>query len=182
MPAPELATDRLRLRHWRDADLPLFAAMNADPDVMAHFAGTLSAAESDRLAERLRAELSSEAFGLWALEIPGTMGFAGFVGLTRPRFDAYFTPCIEIGWRLARPAWGHGYASEATALALRHGFATLGVADIFAITVPANLRSRAVMQRIGMTHVGEFEHPSVADGHALKRHLIFRKGKEDALP
>ena len=112
MRAPELQTDRLYLRRWRATDRQPFAALNADPRVMEHFRAPLSHEESDALASRIEGHFNQYGFGLWAVEIAGTAPFAGFIGLSIPRFEAPFTPCVEIGWRLAAEYWGCGYATE----------------------------------------------------------------------
>lgn len=173
---PEVRTARLVLRRWRDADLPPFAALNADPRVVEHLPGPLSRAESDRLAARADAHFDAHGFGPWAVEIPGEAAFAGFVGLFVPEFAAPFTPCVEIGWRLAAPHWGRGYATEGARAALDFGFAALGLAEIVAFTVPANVRSRRVMAKLGMTHdpADDFEHPALPAGHPLRPHVLYR--------
>jgi RimJ/RimL family protein N-acetyltransferase len=130
---PELArieTPRLLLREWTDADLEPYAAMNADPAVMEHFPALLSRAESDAQAGRIRAQAEERGFGLYAVELPGRAPFIGFVGLMAPTFEAHFTPCVEIGWRLARAHWGLGYASEGARAALRFGFERVGLREI----------------------------------------------------
>jgi RimJ/RimL family protein N-acetyltransferase len=166
---------RVALRPWVDADLEPFAAMNADAEVMRHFVAPLTRAESDALAERLRAVVESLGYGLWALDVPG-LGFAGFVGLSPsvpfdvPGFPA---PVTEIGWRLARAAWGRGYATEAARLALDYAFGRLGAEAIVSFTATSNLRSQAVMQRLGLVQRGEFDHPRIAEGHPLRRHVLY---------
>lgn len=176
MPATSLTTARLILRHWHPEDLAPFAAMNADPRVMEHFPGTLDQAASDALARALGGELARDSFGLWAVEVPGIAPFVGFVGLRQPTFEAHFTPCIEIGWRLAFPYWGRGYATEATLAVVAHAFGPLGLDELVSFTVPANLRSRAVMERLGMTRspADDFDHPRLALGHPLRRHVLYR--------
>jgi ribosomal-protein-alanine N-acetyltransferase len=176
MTVATIVTPRLRLRDWRDADLPAFAALNADPRVMAHFPETLDRAASDAMAERIRAHFAEHGFGFWAVEVPGEADFIGAVGLAVVGFPAHFTPAIEIGWRLAPEHWGKGYATEAAAAALAHGFGPLGLAEVVAFTVPANHRSRQVMQRLGMTRssADDFLHPSVPEGHELRPHVLYR--------
>jgi RimJ/RimL family protein N-acetyltransferase len=173
---PELTTRRLLLRGWREGDLERFAAMNADPAVMEHFPATLSRASSDRLVGEIQRGWAEHGFGLWAVERADDRSFIGFVGLSRPSFEAHFTPAVEVGWRLARDAWGHGHATEAARAALRFGFETLGLAEIVSFTVPANLRSRAVMERLGMTRdpSDDFDHPKLPGGHRLRRHVLYR--------
>jgi ribosomal-protein-alanine N-acetyltransferase len=176
MPVPELATARLRLRAWHDADREAWAALNADPEVMAHFPTTLTRATSDRLVDLTMAGWAENGFGLWALERAEDGLFLGFTGLSRPSFEAHFTPAVEVGWRLARRAWGHGFATEAARAALAFGFETLGLEEIVSFTVPANVRSRAVMERIGMDHdpADDFDHPKLPEGHPLRRHVLYR--------
>jgi RimJ/RimL family protein N-acetyltransferase len=173
---PMLDTLRLHLRLWRDEDLTPFAALNADPAVMEFFPKLLDRAESDALAARIRAHFDRRGFGLWAVEAPGVADFIGFVGLCVPGFEAHFTPCVEIGWRLARPYWGRGYATEAARGALEYGFRRLAIAEIVSFTVPANQRSRNVMERIGMTRspADDFDHPALPAGHPLRRHVLYR--------
>jgi ribosomal-protein-alanine N-acetyltransferase len=169
-------TPRLLLRRWRDRDREVFARLNADPEVMAYFPSVLDRAASDALADRIEAHFSEHEFGPWAVEVQGGESFIGFVGLARVGFDAHFTPAVEIGWRLARSSWGHGYATEGAREACRVAFEALRLPEIVSFTVPANLRSRAVMERIGMTHDtgGDFDHPRLAEGHPLRRHVLYR--------
>jgi len=176
-----IATARTLLRLWRPEDEPAFAAMCADPEVMRHFPALMTRAESDALVGRIRAHHEQRGFGLWALEIPGLVPFAGFVGLSIPRFEAHFTPCVEIGWRLAPTAWGKGYATEAAQAALDHGFQILKLDEIVSFTVPANERSWRVMQRIGMHRdpTDDFDLPTIAQGHRLRRHLLYRLTSEE---
>ena len=176
VPAPTIRTHRLLLRMWRDEDRVPFAALNADPRVMEHFPKLLDRAESDAVAARIRENFDRRGFGLWAVEVPGVAEFIGFVGLSVPHFEAHFTPCVEIGWRLARDHWGFGLASEAARAAVDFGFSQLELDQIVSFTVPANKRSRAVMERIGMTRtpVDDFDHPSLPDGHPLRRHVLYR--------
>jgi RimJ/RimL family protein N-acetyltransferase len=172
----ELATARLLLRRWRDDDLPAFARLNADPRVVEHMPRALTRAESDALAERITAHFAEHGFGLWAVEAPGVASFVGFVGLARPAFAAHFTPCVEVGWRLAAEHWGRGYATEGARAALEFGRDDAGLTEVVSYTVPANLRSRRVMEKLGMTHDprDDFEHPSLPEGHPLRRHVLYR--------
>jgi RimJ/RimL family protein N-acetyltransferase len=175
-----ITTERLVLRRWNEADLAPFAALNADPRVMEHFPGTLSRDASDALVERMDAHLVAHGWGLWAVEVPGVMPLAGFVGLA-PADHVLGRPTVEIGWRLARAAWGRGYATEGARAALRVGFEQVGLDEIVSFTVPANVRSRAVMERIGMAHDpdGDFHHPGVdASSYPhLVRHVLYRIGR-----
>jgi RimJ/RimL family protein N-acetyltransferase len=174
-----LVTERLRLRTWRDSDLEPFATLNADPEVMRHFPATLDRAASDALVGRIKAHFDHHGFGPWVVEIPDVTECAGFVGLMVPTFEAHFTPCIEIGWRLARQYWGKGYATEAATVALDYAFEVLQADEVVAMTVPSNRRSRAVMERLGMSQdpADDFDHPSLPVGHALQRHVLYRKAR-----
>jgi ribosomal-protein-alanine N-acetyltransferase len=182
-PVQGLRSARLLLRDWRDDDLPAFAALNADPEVMRWLSSTLTRAESDALAARIRAELAERGFGCWAVEVPGEASFVGFVGLSVPRFEAAFTPCVEAGWRLARPWWGRGIASEAARAAIAHGFGAAGLAEIVSFASAGNEASRGVMERIGMRRdpAGDFDHPALPAGHALRPHVLYRLQRDDWL-
>jgi ribosomal-protein-alanine N-acetyltransferase len=172
---PTLAGTRVVLRPWRDEDRAPFAAMSADARVMEFFPGLLRRAESDAVVDNIQAHFVRHGFGVWAVEVPDAP-FIGFTGLAVPRFTAPFTPCVEIAWRLAPSYWGKGYATEAAWLSLRYGFETLGLAEIVAMAVEGNARSRAVMERLGMHHdpADDFDHPSLPDGHPLRRHVLYR--------
>jgi RimJ/RimL family protein N-acetyltransferase len=181
---PILTTTRLRLRQWREADLAPFAALNADPQVMEFFPKVLTRAESDAVAGRIRDHFTRHGFGFWAVEAPGAADFVGFVGLAVPSFTAHFTPCVEIGWRLAREHWGHGYATEAASAALAFGFGDRALEEIVAFTVPANIPSRRVMGRLGMRRLptDDFEHPAIPEGHPLRPHVLYRLRRTDWKP
>lgn len=172
----DLYTDRLVLRRWRHEDRHPFAALNANPRVMEHFPKFLTREESDAAVDRIEAHFRDHGFGWWAVEIPGVTPFAGFIGLNHPRFEAPFTPCVEIGWRLAADYWGQGYATEGAQAALKYGFETLGLPEILSFTAVTNHRSRRVMEKLGMTHNAEddFDHPLLPAGHPLQRHVLYR--------
>lgn len=179
MSGAPLRGDRVTLRAWTDADLAPFAALNADPEVMRHMTRPLTRDESDAFVGRVRAHFAEHGFGLWALDVPG-LGFAGFVGLSAnvpfelPLPGLQPHPC-EIGWRLARAAWGRGYATEAAALALRHGFEVAKLMQIVSFTAADNLASQAVMKRIGLTLRGAFDHPRLPPDHRSYRHVLYAK-------
>src|SRR5262245_36768653 len=179
---PELRTERLLLRCWREADRAPFAALNADPRVMEHFPELLSREKSDAQVQRIEAHFQQHGYGLWAVEVPGVTPFAGFIGINVPRIEAHFTPCVEIGWRLAADCWGRGYATEGARAAAAFGFQQLGLAEIVSYTVPANVRSRRVMEKLGMTHdpADDFDHPLLPAGHPLRRHVLYRLGRKAA--
>lgn len=173
---PELRTERLILRAWRESDREPFAALNADPLVMEHFPDVLTRAESDAMVDRILDRWARGRPSLWAIEVPGVDPFIGFVGLLEPTFDAPFTPCVEVGWRIAAAHWGRGFASEGARAALAHGVDTLGLDEIVSFTVPANTRSRRVMEKLGMTHdpADDFDHPNLPPGHPLQAHVLYR--------
>jgi RimJ/RimL family protein N-acetyltransferase len=174
--APQLETERLVLRRWRDSDLDAYAALNADPEVMEHFPSTLTRKESRRSIEIIEARFDELGYGLWAAEVPGLASCVGFIGLNPVTFDAPFAPAVEVGWRLGRRYWGHGYATEGARAALAFGFDTLGLDEIVSFTTPGNRRSWRVMQKLGMTRdpADDFDHPVIADGHPLRRHVLYR--------
>jgi ribosomal-protein-alanine N-acetyltransferase len=143
---------------------------------MEHFESALTRAESDAMVDRIEAAFDEHGYGLWAVELLGGGALAGFIGLSIPSFEAHFTPAVEVGWRLGREHWGHGYATEGARAALRYGFDEAGLDEIVSFTVPANARSRHVMERIGMTHdpADDFDHPRFPEGHRLRRHVLYR--------
>lgn len=172
----ELRTQRTLLRQWQDSDLEPWAEMNADPAVRQHFASVLTHDEALAEAARMRSTLARRGWGPWVLEVPGVLPFAGFVGLMVPAWSAHFTPAVEIGWRLPRPAWGQGYAAEAAAAAAAFAFEALGLDELVALTLPGNQRSRRVMHRIGMVHDadGDFAHPRLPADHPMSLHVLYR--------
>lgn len=173
---PTLRTERLLLRPWRDSDLEPFARMNADREVMMHFPATLEAKESNALVAKIRKHFDDHGFGLWAVEVPYVAPFIGFIGLWKTPFVARFTPCVEVGWRLAQEHWGHGYATEGARAAVRYGFDQLGLEEIVAFTLPRNQASRRVMEKIGMYRHerDDFDHPRLPLGHPMRRHVLYR--------
>ena len=173
-------TERLLLRRWTDADLVPFAALNADPNVMEHFPAPLSRVESDALARRADAFLAENGWGLWAVQLIENGRFVGFTGLTPVRPSLPFAPAVEVGWRLARWVWGRGYATEAATQALRVAFDDVGLNEVVSFTAAANVRSQAVMRRLGMTHdpVGDFDHPAVPTDSPLRPHVLYRIARD----
>jgi RimJ/RimL family protein N-acetyltransferase len=170
----EPATARLLLRQWRSSDRTPFAQLNADPRVMEFFPSSLTREQSDAMADRCESFISERGWGLWAVELKTDGSFIGYVGLSIPTAQLPFSPCVEVGWRLAFDYWGYGLATEAAEEALRVGFEVLELAEIVSFTAVANRRSRAVMERLRMTESGLFEHPSVPVGSALREHCLFR--------
>ena len=172
----ELHTRRCVLRQWKDSDLAPWCALNADTDVRRYFPSVASVEQARCEAQRCRDAIAQRGWGMWALEIPGVMSFAGFVGLAVPHYDAPWIPAVEIGWRLARAAWGQRLATEAAKAALDFGFTRLLLREIVAITVPANTPSRRVMDRLGMVRdeAGDFDHPRIEAGHPMQHHVLYR--------
>ena len=171
-----IQTKRLILRPWKKEDLEPFAKLNADPKVMEYFLSTLTPDESNRLAERISNTIENQGWGLWAVSVPNVSDFIGFIGLSSPLFSAHFTPAVEIGWRLAREFWGNGYATEGALAVLQYGFNILKLEEIVSFTTTTNMRSRHVMEKIGMHHnpKDDFDHPNVPEGHPLERHVLYR--------
>lgn len=171
-----IRTPRLLLRGWREEDLEPFLAMSNDARVMEFFPAFLARQECEAMVQRITAHHQQHGFGYWAVEIPGVTAFAGFIGLAVPRFDAHFTPCVEIGWRLMAEVWGCGYATEGARAALEFGFQRVGLEEIVSMTAVINVRSQRVMEKLGMSRspADDFDHPLVTDGHVLKRHVLYR--------
>ncbi len=180
---PELRTERLVLREWWDEDLDPFAAMNADPEVMRFLVKQMARVESDYRAAQIREHFRIHGFGKWAVEVRDTARFIGFVGIEQVTFEAPFTPNVEIGWRLAREAWGQGFATEAARAAMTFGFDKLGLNEIVSFTVPDNVPSRRVMERLGMTRdpAEDFDHPFLAEGHPLRKHVLYRLSRSECV-
>ena len=174
-------TERLVLRHWRETDREPFARLNADPRVMEFMAGQLSREQSDLLVERIEAHFRKHGFGLCAAELRRDGSFIGFVGLAVPGFECAFTPCVEIGWRLAADHWGQGLATEGAREMVRYAFEVAGLDALVSFTAPGNVRSRRVMEKLGMTHdaADDFDHPKLPESHTLQRHVLYRlKGSD----
>lgn len=174
-----LETDRLLLRQWVDADLGPFAALNGDARVMAHFPSVLTPVQSDALANHCRALMAAQGWGVWAIEHKVSGQFIGMAGLHIPSPDLPFSPCVEVAWRLGYDYWGHGYATEAATAAIDTGFGQLDLAEVVAFTTMGNVRSQAVMQRLGMVRLDNtFLHPDLPVGHAQAEHCLYRLSKE----
>ena len=171
-----LTTPRLHLRRWRDSDREPFQAIDADPRVMEFMPGPLSPQQSDDLIDRIEQHFDRHGFGLYAAEFIETKTLIGFIGPNIPSYDAPFMPAVEIGWRLAAGYWGRGLATEGARAVVHHAFNTLQLSSLVSFTVPENLRSRRVMEKLGMTHnpVDDFDHPSLPPGHSLRRHVLYR--------
>jgi RimJ/RimL family protein N-acetyltransferase len=176
----EVDTQRLRLRQWKSSDYAPFAALNSDAKVMEFFPSVLTSAESDAMADRCQSLIEERGWGFWAVEAKATQEFIGFVGLHTPSAELPFSPCVEVGWRLAFQHWGKGFASEAAREAIRIGFQLLGLREIVSFATVGNLRSRAVIERLGMQASGTFEHPQVPAMSGLSQHCLYRlEGRTD---
>ena len=177
MMLPALRTTRLLLRPWRSEDRDALAAMNADPRVMEYFPKTMTLEESQAMFDRFHAHVDEHGFGIWAVEIPGVAACAGFLGLWRPKFVTHFTPCVEMGWRLAAAHWNRGYATEGAKAAMTYGFESLALDELVAFTAVENVRSRRVMEKLGMTWnpADDFDHPNMPEGHPVRRQVLYRK-------
>lgn len=175
-----LATQRLLLRPWQESDRLPFQKLNSDPDVMEFMPSPLTAEESDQAMERIEEHFEHYGFGLYAAELRENETFVGFIGLSVPAFDAPFMPAVEIGWRLAVEYWGRGLATEGAQEMLRYAFEDLALSSLVSFTVPNNLRSRQVMEKLGMIHdpAADFDHPRLPEGHPLRRHVLYRLDRE----
>jgi ribosomal-protein-alanine N-acetyltransferase len=170
----QIVTPRLILRPWRHRDLSYFAEQNADPVVMQHITGVLTQEESDAYVQQVNLHCARHGFCKWAVEVPGVAEFVGAVGLTYVKFDASFTPAVEVAWRLNRRYWGRGYATEAARAAITDGFDRIQLTEIVSMAVLPNVASMKVMERLGMTRAFEFDHPHHPEGDPLRRHVLYR--------
>ena len=168
-----IATERLILRKWKESDVRPFAEMNADPEVMRYFPNTFSEVETRSMVQRIQSLFDRKGYGLFAVEHKATGQFIGFTGLSIPTFESFFTPCVEIGWRYKKEAWGKGYATEAASACLTYGFETLQLQKIVSFTSPLNVNSEKLMRRIGMKYSGDFDHPLIPKDHRLCRHVLY---------
>lgn len=177
----DLATERLVLRPLATADLEPLTAMHADPAVMDWLAGPLDRDASLAFIARSEERWARDGMGFWSIRAPDEPTFLGLVSLLKVAFDAPFAPAVEVGWRLTHGAWGRGIATEAATAALRFGFGPCDLDEVVAFTIPANRRSRAVMERLGMRHAaaGDFDHPRFASGSAFRRHVLYRLSAAD---
>jgi len=173
-----LETERIILREWRESDLPALAKINADPDVMRYFPASLTVQESENLVNRFQQHIHHNGFGFFALELKSDRQLIGFTGLNKPYYALPFSPCVEIGWRLAKEFWGKGLASEAAGKCLQFAFEQLTLRDVVSFTAVDNVKSRSVMERIGMQNVAQnFQHPLLPTGHALREHVLYKIDK-----
>jgi RimJ/RimL family protein N-acetyltransferase len=176
-----LRTRRLILRRWKESDLLPFATMNADQRVMEFMLGKMTKEETCQSVEGIKKHFDAHGFGRWAVEIADSGKFIGFVGISIPPYTLPFSPCVEVAWRICPEEWGRGYAPEAAKEALRDGFERVELEEIVSFTTLTNLKSRRVMEKLGMQHSPDqnFDHPMVPEGHSLRRHVLYRMGKAD---
>ncbi len=180
MKTSNLETERLLLRQWREQDLPVFASLNSDPEVMEYFPNLLSREESDAMAQKCKALISERGWGFWAVELKNSGEFIGFVGLHKPKLTLPFSPCVEIGWRLLKKHWGNGYATEAAGESLRYAFETICLNEVVSFTTISNIRSRSVMNRLGLGNTSQnFQHPDMQEKHPLSEHVLYKLTKSD---
>ncbi|KHD08019.1 GCN5 family acetyltransferase [Candidatus Thiomargarita nelsonii] len=171
----ELKTNQLLLRQWQKEDFPLFAKINYDSVVMEYYPSVLSEDESNAMAHKFESLISERSWGFWAVELIDENKFIGFVGLHKPTYELPVTPCIEIGWRLAKEYWGKGYATEAARVALKFAFEELGLNEVYSFTSVSNKKSWSVMVRLGMQNTGaNFEHPIIPESHPLREHVLYK--------
>ena len=176
----ELKTERLRLRQWRQEDFPAFAMLNADPEVMEFYPERLNKEESNEMAKRFEALIVYRGWGFWVVEKLDEKAFMGFVGLHEPTYDLPVTPCVEIGWRLAKEYWGYGYASEAANASLEVAFEKLNLPEVYSFTSVLNKKSRTVMERLGMVDMKQnFEHPMIPEDSPLREHVLYKIDKKN---
>lgn len=168
-----IETERLLLRQWKATDLSTYISLNQDKEVMQYFPSLLSEEKTRQHIDVIQKDIEQDGYGLFALERKDTHSFIGFTGFAHPKFEADFTPCIEIGWRLARDQWGMGFATEAAKACLAYGFRTLQFSAIHSFTSVLNTRSEQVMKKIGMQKNGEFDHPLLEEGHYLQKHVLY---------
>ncbi len=180
-PITIVKTERLNLRRWQESDRQPFAEINADPQVMKFFPNLLTREQSDRLVDRIEASFTEHGFGLCAVELRTDHRFLGFIGLSVPNFQATFMPCVVIGWRLEARAWGRGFATEGVRAMVAYGFNILKLNSLLSFTAEQNIRSRRVMEKLGMTFdpADSFDHPNLPYGHLLRRHVLYRLRAEE---
>jgi len=174
-----IQTERLGLREWKESDHDPFAEMNAHPQVMEHFPFLMTREQTDAYLTRIYNHFKEKGYGVYAVDVLDTKEFIGYIGFSCPTWDAYFTPCVEVGWRLTQTAWNKGYATEGATACLQYGFQKLDFENIYSWTSLDNLPSERVMQKIGLVKIDEFDHPLIEKGHRLERHVLYRLEKEN---
>jgi ribosomal-protein-alanine N-acetyltransferase len=169
-----IETERLYLRQWQPEDAVTYVTMNADKEVMRYFPSVLTEEQSRDHIRRITGQIDHHGYGLFAVERKDDHSFIGFTGFAYPKFEAFFTPCIEIGWRIDKKQWNKGFATEAAMACLPFGFEKLGLKEIYSFTSEHNTASEKVMQKIGMKKEGEFDHPLLDEGHYLQKHILYK--------
>lgn len=169
-----ITTKRLKLRLWGDEDVEAFIKLNEDEEVMRFFPTTQTKEQTLAQIARIKTHFTNHNYGLYALERIDKGEFIGYTGFAHPTFTSYFTPCVEIGWRLSKENWNKGFATEAASACLQHGFSALGFEEIYSFTATINLPSIRVMEKIGLKKQGLFEHPALPEGHKLKTHVLYK--------
>ncbi|GAB5525626.1 MAG: GNAT family N-acetyltransferase [Roseivirga sp.] len=170
---------RLGFRTWQENDLPPFTELNADEEVMEFFPSTLSLQQTKEAIGRYQRHFKTHGFGWYAVDLLATDTFIGFIGFSKTEMDVSFSPCIEIGWRLAKPYWGKGLATEGAQICLNYGWHTLGFTEVYSFTASINQRSARVMKKLGMVYQGTFLHPKVEKGHSLEEHRLYKVSKPE---
>jgi RimJ/RimL family protein N-acetyltransferase len=176
-----IETDRLTLRTWKKEDAEAYYQINQDPKVLECLGGPLSMEEVHNFIQRVNSQMDVRGYTLWAVEEKETGALMGFIGLDYKDWESHFTPAVEIGWRLGSQYWGKGYATEGAKASLAYGFKHCGLKEIVSLTVPANLRSIRVMEKIGLRRdmQGDFAHPGLPADHRLSQHVLYRLKRED---
>lgn len=172
-PKTVIITERLIIRHWKDDDSEPFIEMNSDPQVMKYFPDIMSKEQTFQFVSRITQHFEEHGYGLFAVQEKACGEFIGFIGFSHPRFESYFTPCVEIGWRLCAKYWGKGLATEGARACLEYGFTTLNFDKVYSFTAVPNIPSVNVMKKIGLKHIGEFNHPMLNEESWLSRHLLY---------
>lgn len=170
----EFESERLGFRQWKEEDKLPFAIMNSNNEVMRYFPNTLSRQESDMFINRIVKHFEKQGYGLWAVEVKETQEFIGFIGFFNATFEADFTPCVEIGWRLDNRYWNRGYATEGAKVCLEYAFSKLKLSEIYSFTAQINEPSINVMKKIGLKEVGSFNHPRVEEDSPLRLHVLYK--------
>ena len=171
----EIQTDRLIMRQWNKDDYSAFAKMNADKDVMEFYPSILTTEQSNDMAQKIESEITVKGWGFWAIELKDKNSFVGFVGIHEPGYELPMSPCIEIGWRLAKEYWGNGYATEAGKAALDTAFKKLELTEVYSFASVSNKKSQAVMERLNMINTNKnFEHPLIPINNPLREHVLYK--------
>lgn len=177
-----ISTSRLLLRLWKEGDIDAYYQINQNPDVLEFLPGALTRTEVKNFMARQNQQFVERGFALWAAELKETSDLIGFIGLNYFDYPVHFSPAVEIGWRLSSSFWGKGYATEGARKVIEFGFHQCHLQEIVAFTVPKNIRSQRVMEKIGMVQDmnGDFFHPKLPRKHRLAKHVLYRITSENA--